>query len=80
MVWIWGSNKKGELGLGDYTTRNAPFPLVGLQDKKITNVQAGYQFSFAYKTSVNMLDLVSFDQGSHRQDSYSMTFQSQVHT
>lgn len=83
MVWIWGSNKKGELGLGDYTTRNAPFPLVGLQDKKITNVQVGYQFSFAYKTAVNYYDLLSIDQPGHTHNQhFSMTSQltTQVNT
>ena len=73
MVWVWGSNKKGELGLGDYTTRNAPFPLVGLQDKKITNVHIGYQFSFAYTTSVDRHDLESFDQPSRTPQAFSMT-------
>ena len=35
MAWAWGSNEKGELGLGDYTTRTTPFPLVGLKEKGI---------------------------------------------
>ncbi len=35
MAWVWGSNQNGELGLGDYTTRTTPFPLVGLQEKGI---------------------------------------------
>ena len=38
MAWVWGANSKGELGLGDYTTRQAPFPLVGLQEKGITQI------------------------------------------
>ena len=41
MAWGWGSNQKGELGLGDYTARTAPFPLVGLQDKGISHIEVG---------------------------------------
>ena len=42
MAWVWGSNSKGELGLGDYTTRKTPFPLVGLQEKGISEIQVGH--------------------------------------
>ena len=42
MAWVWGSNEKGELGLGDYTTRMAPFPLVGLQEKGINQIVIGH--------------------------------------
>ena len=55
MVWIWGSNKKGELGLGDYTLRTSPFPLVGLQSKKVTDVKVGHQFSIAFKRELQTL-------------------------
>ena len=48
MAWVWGANSKGELGLGDYTTRQAPFPLVGLQEKGITQIQVGHQFSIGF--------------------------------
>ena len=41
MAWVWGQNTKGELGLGDYTTRTAPFPLVGLKEKGINDIQVG---------------------------------------
>lgn len=48
MAWVWGSNEKGELGLGDYTKRVAPFPLVGLQEKGITQICVGKQFSIGF--------------------------------
>jgi len=48
MAWVWGSNEKGELGLGDYTTRTAPFPLVGLQEKGINSITVGHQFSIGF--------------------------------
>ena len=42
MAWVWGENQKGELGLGDYTTRTAPFPLVGLKEKGINCIVVGH--------------------------------------
>ena len=30
MIWTWGSNTSGELGVGDYEPRTNPFPLVAL--------------------------------------------------
>jgi alpha-tubulin suppressor-like RCC1 family protein len=30
MVWTWGSNASGELGVGDYEPRASPFPVVAL--------------------------------------------------
>ena len=41
MAWVWGSNEKGELGLGDYTNRAAPFPLVSLKEKGINCIELG---------------------------------------
>lgn len=35
MVWMFGSNEKGDLGVGDYGKRIHPYPLVNLQDKNI---------------------------------------------
>lgn len=60
MAWVWGYNDKGELGLGDYTTRTAPFPLVGLQEKGITHIQVGHQFSIGFakpKADVRIQDV-----------------------
>jgi alpha-tubulin suppressor-like RCC1 family protein len=35
MVWVWGENKKGELGVGDYSSRSNPYPLANLKGKCI---------------------------------------------
>ena len=32
-IWIWGENRKGELGVGDYSIRNNPYPLALLTGK-----------------------------------------------
>lgn len=49
MAWVWGENQKGELGLGDYTTRTAPFPLVGLKEKGINCLAVGHQFTIGFQ-------------------------------
>lgn len=48
MAWVWGQNTKGELGLGDYVDRTAPFPLVSLQEKGISEIVVGSQFSIGF--------------------------------
>ena len=35
MVWVWGDNKKGELGVGDYSVRLHPYPLANLNGKPV---------------------------------------------
>ena len=36
IVWSWGKNEKGELGLGDTTYRPHPYPILNLKHKGIT--------------------------------------------
>ena len=36
MIWSWGNNKQGELGLGDVMYRPHPFPVMSLKQKGIT--------------------------------------------
>ena len=48
MIWVWGSNEKGELGLGDYTPRTQPFPLVAIANGSASHVAFGSKFSIAY--------------------------------
>jgi Regulator of chromosome condensation (RCC1) repeat len=45
MVWIWGDNKKSELGLGDSARRDAPFPLCSLKDKPVCRIFAGKSYT-----------------------------------
>ena len=47
MVWVFGENSKGELGVGDYSLRNRPYPLVNLKDAKVQSVSVGGNFCFA---------------------------------
>jgi len=36
LVWSWGNNEKGELGLGDVNYRPHPFPIMSLKHKGIS--------------------------------------------
>lgn len=43
-LWSWGSNKKGQLGVGDTEDRLNPFPIVALEGKKSRKVFCGNEF------------------------------------
>lgn len=45
LAWTWGSNKYGEIGVGDYEPRVHPFPLLNLKGKTVTKVCCGDQFT-----------------------------------
>lgn len=59
MIWIWGENKQGQLGLNDYTNRTTPYPLLALKDKQINNVSLGSNYAIGYQVE-NEFPLVSF--------------------
>ena len=48
ICWVWGQNKKGELGLGDQVARNTPYPLVSLKGKAVKRVVVGKDFTIAF--------------------------------
>lgn len=41
MVWVWGPNSDGELGIGDLNPRDLPAPVLSIKGKKITQVNVG---------------------------------------
>ena len=47
IIWCWGSNNKGELGVGDYESRSAPYPLINLHESRIAEVACGGEFAIA---------------------------------
>jgi alpha-tubulin suppressor-like RCC1 family protein len=47
MVWVWGENIKGELGVGDYSARVNPYPLVNLKGKEVQSLAIGHKFTIA---------------------------------
>ena len=47
LVWAWGSNKIGELGVGDKDPRVHPYPVLTLKGRKVTKICAGGSFVVA---------------------------------
>ena len=47
LVWTWGSNTSGELGLGDFEPKIAPFPNMSLQSKRVSQLSCGGSFVIA---------------------------------
>lgn len=47
VVWVWGENKNGQLGLNDYTDRQTPYPITSLKEKVISEVCFGRDFAVA---------------------------------
>ena len=47
LLWTWGSNANGELGLGDYEARPYPYPVTLLKNKPVTRVACGGSFAIA---------------------------------
>lgn len=56
MLWTWGSNTSGELGVGDYDSRINPFPVVSLQGKKVMMVSCGGSYAISLGRSINNID------------------------
>lgn len=47
LLWTWGSNSNGELGLGDHEARPYPYPVISLKNKSISNISCGGSFAVA---------------------------------
>ena len=47
MLWTWGQNTNGELGLNDTKTRLYPHPILSLKRKHITKAVCGGSFAVA---------------------------------
>eukprot|EP00347_Sterkiella_histriomuscorum_P015971 403354995 len=61
MVWVFGLNEKGELGVGDYGKRIHPYPSISLQQKQIKSVSLGSNYAIAIS------ELEDYDQLSQNQ-------------
>ena len=53
MLWCWGMNKNGELGVGDSESRINPYPVSHLQSKIITSIACGGTFAIALGQDIN---------------------------
>jgi hypothetical protein len=47
IIWVFGENSQGELGVGDTTARGNPYPIVSMQHKGITHVKLGGGYAVA---------------------------------
>ena len=47
LVWTWGSNSNGELGLGDFDPRPYPQPVSHLKNKPVQKIACGGAFAIA---------------------------------
>ena len=47
LLWTWGQNSHGELGLSDFKTRLYPHPILSLKRKEIKKVACGGSFVIA---------------------------------
>lgn len=47
LLWTWGQNNSGELGLNDYKTRLHPHPILQLKKKQIKKFACGGAFAVA---------------------------------
>ena len=54
LVWAWGPNKRGELGVGDSEPRVHPFPLLDLKEKAVSVACCGDDFTVSLGTNVAM--------------------------
>lgn len=53
VVWTWGSNNNGELGVGDYKPRLNPFPVAALKGRKVIKVVCGTNYMLALSAPKN---------------------------
>ena len=54
MVWTWGKNDQGELGLGDFDVRAHPAPMLALKSRKLKKVSCGGNFAIGLGQNVRI--------------------------
>ena len=47
LLWTWGSNSNGELGLADHEPRPYPYPVTHLKNKPVVSISCGGSFAIA---------------------------------
>jgi alpha-tubulin suppressor-like RCC1 family protein len=52
MIWTWGKNDLGELGVGDFEPRIHPYPVLTLKGKTVTQVCCGAKFVIALGNNI----------------------------
>ena len=59
MIWTWGENSQGELGVDDNQTKDKPYPVMALKSKNVTNLSWGGNFYFAIGSQIKSCGLNS---------------------
>lgn len=54
MIWVWGKNENGELGVGDCKEKNTPYPVMALKTKKVTSLSWGGSFYVAIGSTITL--------------------------
>lgn len=47
LLWTWGTNQYGELGVGDHDARIHPYPVLTLKGKQVSQIKCGGSFVIA---------------------------------
>ena len=58
VVWTWGNNECGVLGVGDFQARSSPFPLAALKNKHVTQLACGLNYAIAISTPISIKDKI----------------------
>lgn len=56
IVWTWGANQRGELGLGDIAPRTVPYPNPNLKEKLICKVIAADGYTVAISKTLRQTE------------------------
>jgi alpha-tubulin suppressor-like RCC1 family protein len=56
-IWLWGENRKGELGFVDLSSRTSPYPLSLLGGKVVSAISIGANFAIAIGMETYVKDI-----------------------
>lgn len=59
LIWAWGKNSHGELGVGDWELKKTPYPVMALKSKKVTSLSCGGSFYIAIGKSIVIKKLLN---------------------
>jgi X-linked retinitis pigmentosa GTPase regulator len=52
LLWTWGTNGYGELGVGDNDPRIHPYPVLTLKGKTVSSISCGGQYVVALGSNI----------------------------
>jgi hypothetical protein len=54
LIWAWGKNENGELGVGDCSKKETPYPVMALKTKRVTSLSWGGSFYVAIGSTITL--------------------------